>query len=325
MKKPDRNSLIKILSIAVVIQLVLIFLVNFFSTNRIKDMKADVALIKNLDEKTFKSLEIKDKIDSFSISKDGDKYFVNFKNNKYPGDTDLIKNYVTSLADMNSGVVVYKGKDNSSDKTYGFDEDNYQDITIKTNKNKEYKITIGNPGPDRGTSYIYFNKEKNIRLVKSDIASKTAHLFYEWGDRKLIQNKVENVKSIKIKSNIQDMVDDYEIIGSDKDGKITFSLNGGLAAGKVADELKIRGVVNALINLKSDSFKTEGGLDGKETVGEILVTYKDNTSSNLKIYKADPTDIGNYIVTADKSTVIYLFHEDTVKSAIKLKKDLAKE
>jgi len=322
----EEKKIIKILGIAAIIQFVFLIAINFFSFSNVKDRSISKKLM-NINKNDIVSFELSDKFDKFKIIKENNLWFVDIGSTKLPADKVKVEDYLKILGEITHGLVLYSGKDDASDKTYGFDNDNFQNLIVKT-KNKEFNIVIGNPGTVRGTSLIKFQKENKIRQINSLISVKSSSIYKEWADRRIMPEavKLDNISSFDVDfSNF--LINERIIIKPDYDAKkkqTTFTMEN--FTGNL-DELNVKALINGFINIKADNFKLSGTIQDKKLLGSIKIVtqLKEIGDISVDFYSADGDDIGNYIAKVNNSNFLYLFHENTLKDIIKSKTELIKK
>ena len=236
MKLSRQNLIFGLIGLLVLQSVILLFLYVFNFQNA-KIRAIEKPLISGLNDKTITGLEIKDYMDSFSVMKDGSGvWFVHVGQNTMPVNADKLKNYIKDLSSMTQGVTVANTSDSAVDGKYGFDEKNYQELTILCGS-KKYTMLIGNTGSKRGTSYIKYNGEKKIREVKSTAATETSNQPINWARREILGHIPENdVKNYAVESTLSWFNGSYSFSAKDAnvkdntgDAPDTFRLDAPLA------------------------------------------------------------------------------------------------
>ncbi len=317
----NKNStLIKRLSIILAVQIVILIFVNVFSFSSLKTRQVSKELFKGLNKQNIASFEINDSIDGFKAVLQDKKWFIEYEGAKLPADADKIKDYLDILGNLSDGFVTYTGSDEKSDAAYGLDQKVVQNLTIKNNKSKEFKLQIGSVGSRRGTTYIRKDGENRVRQIDSNLKAMSTALYKDWTDRRIVTGKtVSDLKSIRFDLNLDFFKSDYTIMsGTDNVYSVIPE-----SENRELDQLIVKGLVNSLLTLKSDNFKISGNLDGKSRVGNIQLEFKTGTQI-LEFYPADGDDIGNFIVKTENSPYLFLFHKDTLEKMLKTKDGLYK-
>lgn len=319
--KAKNISLINKLLVLAGVQIVILVFVSFFSFSNIKTRKIEKALFKGVTKDSIVSFEIGDRIDSFKAYKEGKDWFIQYEGAKLPGDREKINNYVTLLGSMAEGVVVFSGSDEENDESYGLGENAVQHLLIRTVKNKELKLDIGSVGARRGTTYVRKDGENRIRQINSELKAQSTALYKDWTNRRIIEGvALKDVAEIRIDSNLPFYKADFRMIVNPDE---TFSINPESANREVDDSL-VRTFLNSLLTIKSDNFKIEGSVQGKELIAGIHVELNEGKKLLMEFYEADSEDIGNFVVRYASSPYLYLFHEETLEKLLKTKDSLYK-
>ena len=324
--KLSRQNIIFGLCGLLVIQIVILMFLYVFNFQNAKIRAIEKPLINGLTEKNITGLEIKDYMDSFSVKKDGSGvWFVYVGENSMPVNSSKVQSYIKDLAQMKQGVVVANTPDSSLDSKYGFDEKNYQELTILAGS-KKWTMLIGNTGSKRGTSYIKYNGEKKIREVKSTAATETSNQPINWARREILGNIPENdVKNYAVESTLSWFSGSYSFSAKDAnvkdntgDAPDTFRLDAPLAdPNKKLSDYVMQRVMKEVLTMKASEYKFGATLSGRTQFAKMRITLKNEKVINLTVYNADEDDIGDYIIDSDADNYLYLIHEEDLKKVIK--------
>lgn len=322
----NRKNIIIILGGLFIFQILLFVVLNFFSSQSIKVRGIEKKLISGIKKENVVSLEISDYKDAFLIEKKDDKWFVKVKENYIPGNADKIYSYINILLELSQGVIRDKGTAPDVDRLYGFDRESYQQVIVKAKNNKSYTIIIGKTGPQRGTSYIRFEKEKKIREVKSIIAAETGNLPINWAKNNIFESEmIDDMARCEIDSNLGWFKGSYSIKKvKTKEGdkeKEEYIIVPSITDKKVKD-YALENVVRNLLNLTVEDYKFNGDVSQREKKASIKLVLTDNESFQMDIYPADKEDVAEYIIDAGFNDYLYLVKEAEIKKIIKTKAEL---
>ena len=324
--KLSRMNLIFGLIGLLALQVIILMFLYLFNFQNAKIRAIDKPLISGLNEKNITELSIKDYMDSFSVKKDGSGlWFVHVGQNTMPVNADKLKKYINDLTQMTQGVTVANSADNAVDSKYGFDEKNYQELTILCG-GKKYTLLIGNTGSKRGTSYIKYNGEKKIREVKSSAATETSNQPINWARREILGHIPENdVKNYAVESTLSWFNGSYSFSAKDAnvkdntgDAPDTYRLDAPLAdPNKKLSDYVMQHLMKEVLTMKASEYKFDAVLSGRTQYAKMRITLKNEKVINLTIYNADEDDIGDYIIDSDADNYLYLIHEEDLKKVIK--------
>ncbi|MBR6060905.1 MAG: DUF4340 domain-containing protein [Spirochaetales bacterium] len=324
--KLSRQNIIIGLSCLLVLQIVILMFLYVFNFQNAKIRAIEKPLIAGLNDKNITGFEIKDYMDSFSVKKDGSGvWFVYVGENTMPVNASKVQNYIKDLAEMKQGVAVANTPDSSLDSKYGFDEKNYQELTILCGS-KKYSMLIGNTGSKRGTSYIKYNGEKKIREVKSAVATETSNQPINWARREILGNIPENdVKNYAVESTLSWFNGSYSFSAKENtvkdntsDAPDTFRLDAPLAdPNKKLSDYVMQRLMKEVLTMKASEYKFGATLAGRTKSASMRITLKNEKVINLSVYNADEDDIGDYIIDSDADNYLYLIHEEDLKKAVK--------
>lgn len=331
--KIDRKRFIIGLAILLVFQIIVLIIVNIFSFQSVKLRKIQSRLLSNFKKDSVVSLEIKDYMDSFTIDRIENSWFVKKEGKYIPANISKVNSYLNMLDTMNKGIVVFTGSDESSDRMYGFDQKNIQTLTIKLKNKKEIIIDIGNTGSKRGTSYIRYNKEKKVREVNSAISIETGNEPISWARRNIFVNITEDdVSNIEISSNLDWFKGNYKLIfidskskeGQESKVKDKFRIEPVNEDWKF-DDFTFQNMVKNLLDIRISDYKVNFSVTGMNSLATIKLSLKNGRSLKLDIYKAAENDIAEYIIDTDFDDYLYLVHTDDIKKFIKDPKEIIKK
>ena len=325
------KKIINGLLILAAVQLILLIVVNTFSFNSIKTRKADKVLLKGVTEKNITKVKIWDKIDGFTLTKEKDTWFVSVEEDGktllLPGDQKKIVDYISTIASINEGTVIYRGSDASSDATYGFTETNTRNLEIYVGDKKPQALQLGNNGNIKNSTYLRFAGDSKIRQVNSNVAQKTDRIYKNWTRREILPGVTLNdIESVKLSGDCVFLKDNYSIKKqiSETDKKETYVVEPAISG--ELDQSAIGIMLGKIVNLKADNFKFTGTVDGKEVVAQMEILCKGGKTHTVKFYQAtDDNDVGDFIAATTIDNYLYLFHDDTLTEAIKNCSDLVKK
>jgi len=331
--KVNRRQLIIGLAILFGVQLIILLLVNIFSFQSVKLRKIQARLLTGFKKDGVISLEIKDYMDSFSIDRIENSWFVKKEGKYIPANISKVNSYLNMLDTMNKGIVVFNGSDESSDRMYGFDEKNIQTLTIKLKNKKEIVLDIGNTGSKRGTSYVRYNKEKRVREVNSSISIETGNEPISWARRNIFINITEDdVNTVEINSKMEWFKGEYKLIFIDPKSKDAQNIKGKdkfriepLEEDWKFDDYTFQNMVKNLLDIRVSDYKVNFSVSGMESLSTIKVILKNGKSLKLDIYKATENDVAEYIIDTDFDDYLYLVHTDDIKKFIKDPKEILKK
>ncbi|HOJ64079.1 MAG TPA: DUF4340 domain-containing protein [Spirochaetota bacterium] len=331
--KVNRRQLIIGLAILFGVQLIILLLVNIFSFQSVKLRKIQAKLLTGFKKEGVISLEIKDYMDSFSIDRIENSWFVKKEGKYIPANISKVNLYLNMLDTMNKGIVVFNGSDESSDRMYGFDEKNIQTLIIKLKNKKEIVLDIGNTGSKRGTSYVRYNKEKRVREVNSSISIETGNEPISWARRNIFINITEDdVNTVEINSKMEWFKGEYKLIFIDPKSKDAQNINGKdkfriepLEEDWKFDDYTFQNMVKNLLDIRVSDYKVNFSVSGMESLSTIKVILKNGKSLKLDIYKATENDVAEYIIDTDFDDYLYLVHTDDIKKFIKDPKEILKK
>ncbi|OHD12298.1 MAG: hypothetical protein A2086_10745 [Spirochaetes bacterium GWD1_27_9] len=325
--KLDRKNTIYALGGLLVFQIILIALLNIFSSQNIKTGNIQKALVNGLKKDDIVSFEITDSMDTFAVEKKDGNWMVRVEQSYLPGNPSKINSYLDLITNLTQGVKISDTYDSSTDIAFGFSEKEYQKLAVKTKNKKDFYIFIGNPGSKRGTSYIKFKDEKKVREIMSTIASETSNEPIQWADKNIFDKlAIEDIASCEINSNFTWFKGNYSINykeEKDKDNKtkITFVVDPKIDE---TDEILIRDLLTNISTLTISEYKLKGGITGKDKLGFIKLTLRNGKNYVLDFYRADADDIGSYILDINTNEYLYLLHEDPLKRLFKDSKEFLK-
>jgi len=331
--KVNRRQLIIGLAILFGVQLIILLLVNIFSFQSVKLRKIQAKLLTGFKKEGVISLEIKDYMDSFSIDRIENSWFVKKEGKYIPANISKVNLYLNMLDTMNKGIVVFNGSDESSDRMYGFDEKNIQTLIIKLKNKKEIVLDIGNTGSKRGTSYVRYNKEKRVREVNSSISIETGNEPISWARRNIFINITEDdVNTVEINSKMEWFKGEYKLIFIDPKSKDAQNIKGKdkfriepLEEDWKFDDYTFQNMVKNLLDIRVSDYKVNFSVSGMESLSTIKVILKNGKSLKLDIYKATENDVAEYIIDTDFDDYLYLVHTDDIKKFIKDPKEILKK
>ncbi|MCG8571556.1 MAG: DUF4340 domain-containing protein, partial [Spirochaetes bacterium] len=320
-----RNKTIVILSGLLCVQIIVILLLNLFSTQSIKQRNVEKKLLNKYKSENVISLDFKNNDTRFQIEKNGDQWFVKVDQNNLPANTEKVTNYLKMLAELSQGFIVYTGNDQEKNTNFGFNLENLMALEIKTEKSK-YSLQIGNPGPQRMTSYIKYKNENKIREVKSNIASLTSNEYINWAEKQIFHDdiKTNDVISCELKPQFEWNNQLMTILQADttSDNK-TFYLKDVSEA--ITEVFAVKNVITNLLNLQIDQYKLDDiNLNTKPVAGEIKMVLANGKDFRLWFYPTDDTDVGDFILKTDFSNFLYVLNEGKLKNIFKKKEDLIK-
>jgi hypothetical protein len=321
--KLDRKKIIIILSALLLFQVTLLVLSNVFSSQNIKAKSMQKLLISGLKKENVTSFEIKDAASGFSIEKKDGKWAVKIGEQFIPGNESKINDYIETITKLNSGIIVYKGVDASSDRAYGFDGKKNQTLVVKTNNKKDFTLLIGNTGSKSETSYVRLENEKVVREVNSSIASQTSNLPSLWAIKDIVMQvvKQEEIKSIEISSAFSWFKGSYKITKEEKEkGKETFAIEPQVKGN--LEENVLRNIAINAATLMITEYKLSGNIDEKNKAGSFKIINKAGKDFVFDFYKGDENDKGYYIVKTSYNSYIYLVAEEVLKQIFKDTKDM---
>lgn len=328
--KISREKLITGLTSLLILQIIIIFFLNFFSTQSIKSRTIEKRLINGLKKDNVVSIMISDYQDSFSVEKKGQAWFVKVKDIFLPGDTEKIDSYLDILVNLSQGVVRDKGVDEDVVKYYGFDKESSQEVVIKTANNKQYKVIIGNTGSERGSSYIRYKDEEKIREIKSFIASETSNQPIQWSDRRIFAGSfmADDVAQCDFDINSDWFNGKYSIIYKEQapsaDGKQgeNFIIDPPFKPGEKKMDFILQAVLTNIFETKADDYKLDGDIKNNKVIAKINLSLKTGKSFKMTIYKAGDNDRGDYIADVDFNDYLYMLDENDVKRFVKSRNEM---
>jgi len=333
MKKIERRQIIIGLAILLGVQLIILLLVNIFSFQSVKLRRVQARLLSNFKKDSVVSLEIKDYMDTFSIDRIDNSWFVKKEGKYIPANISKVNSYLNMLDSLNKGIIVFNGKDETSDRLYGFDEKNIQVLTIKMKNKKEIVLDIGNTGSKRGTSYIRYNKEKRVREVDSSLSVETGNEPISWARRNIFVNITEDdVQSFDLISEMDWFKGSYKLTFIDpkskeaesKKTKDKFKMEPANEDAKFED-YALQNMVKNLLEIKVSDYKVNFSISGEKSLATIKLVLKNGKSLKVDIYKAGSDDIAEYIIDTDFDDYFYLVHTDDIKKFIKDPKEITKK
>ncbi len=325
MKK--RKNIIIILSSLFVFQILLIVILNVFSSQKIKSRAIEKNFLNNVKKENITSIEISDYKDSFLIEKKKDKWYVKTGEKYIPSDSVKLYSYLNILEELSQGIIRDNGTSPEAEKTYGFDKESYQKVTLQTDKNKSFTVYIGKTGPQRGTSYLRYNKEKKIREVKSIIATETGNQPIKWAQTRIFdQTLLEDLERCEIESNFDWFRGHYSIRKEKTENekgekKEQYVIEPPVTSQKLKP-FAVENIVTGIVNLTIDDYKFDGDISQKEKLAEIKLILFNNKTFQIDIYPADKDDIAEYLIDVDFNDYLYLVGESDIKKFIKSKDEL---
>ena len=325
------KKIINGLLILAAVQVILLIVVNTFSFNSIKTRKADKTLLSGVTEKNITKVKIWDKIDGFTLTKEKDAWYVSVeedgKTQLLPGDQKKIADYISTIASINEGTVIYRGSDASSDATYGFTENNIRNLEIYVGDKKPQALQLGNNGNIKNSTYLRFAGDSKVRQVNSNVAQMTDRIYKNWTRREILPGvALKDIESVKLSGDCVFLKDSYDIKKqiSETDKKEIYVVEPAISG--ELDQAAIGIMLGKIVNLKADNFKFAGTVDGKEVVAQLEILCKGGKTHTVKFYQAtDDNDVGDFIAATTIDTYLYLFHDDTLTEAIKNCSDLVKK
>lgn len=327
--KFDKKNITIGLAAILVIQVLILTGLNVFSFQNVKLDKIARPLVNGISKDKIVSFEIKDSLDSFEIIKKEGKWFVNSDNALIPGNISKINDYLDVLSGLSNGIIIDKGGDSSTDKIFGFEQKQFQKVTVKTSNKKDFSVAIGSTGSKRGSSYIKFNDEKKVREISSTISSKTNNQPIDWADKNIFDKISENdVISAEISSKFDWYKGDYKIAFKENTDPNDKTKKGGFAIEGATinyDDILLNESVKNIVTLTASEYKLNGSITGREKIGSVRLILKNGKNYLLDFYKADKDDVGNFIIDVDFNDYLYLIHEDVAKRFFKDLKELEKK
>lgn len=319
MKNKNQKTIEKLV-IVLAVQIILLVLVNVFSFSNVKSRELNRPLFKGISKQNIVEFELNDRIDGFKAYKQSGEWFIEYEGRKLPADIDMINNYLEVIGNLKEGFTVYTGTDAAQDDSYGLGSQTVQNLRIKNNKSKEFKLEIGSVGSRRGTTYVRKSGENAVRQIDSPLKSSSVQLYKDWTDRRIVSDvKLEEFKSARIDLNLEMYKADYTIV----------SVDGGNyqiipeSENRELDQAEVRLFVNRLAALKADNHKIYGELGNEALLGTIQLEFK-NKNYILEFYPAGEEDLGNFIVKSSNSPYLFLYHQDTLEKLLKRRDEFYK-
>lgn len=319
MELNKNNKIVIILSAVLILQLIILLFINIFSFQRIKLKKLSKPLFKELNKNNIVKIDITDFMDTFSLEKKGENWFVKTKDNYIPGNENKINIYLKDLTDTKKGVVIFKNSDESSDIKFGFDKVNYQKLSITTTKNKKFNLTIGNPGSKKDTSYLKVGNNNSIREVYSTISLKTDNDPIKWSEKHLFTGlTIEDIETLSVDSNDSNLYNGKYTVTYNEDAtadskKYSISPN---VIGKFQD-YALKNIVQNTINVTCEDYKFDAKLKDRKSLGTILITLFNGKNYKMTLYKSDNDDLGEYLCAVDFNSYVYVLSIESLKKIIK--------
>lgn len=317
----DRKYIIIILSTLLFLQIILFIYFNIFSFQSLKLRAIGKKLIKEYNKETVIALEISDLRNSFEIRREKGFWFVKEKDILIPADFEKVNFYLDTLENLNQGIIRYSGEDKETIKKYGFTDESVRKLIIKTFNKKDFYIYIGDPGQNKGTSYIRLNNEKEIRELKSYIATETDKEPIKWALRKIFRENIdtEEVQSCEFSANLFWFKGSYTIKNQEEKNVENFILVPNPYKKLKPDILQ--NTINNIVQLKIDGYIFSRNVSDKESLASIKLILKTGKSYILRFYKAEENDSGNFILDVDFNDYLYLINEASAKLILKPIKD----
>lgn len=336
MNKISKKELIMGLTVLMIIQLVIFTILNIFSFQSRKLRKVESRLLTNFNKDSVISLEIKDYIDSFTIDRINNSWFVKKEGQYIPANISKVNSYLNMLDTLNKGIIVYTGNDPTSDRFYGFDEKNIQTLILKQKNGKEIILEIGNTGSKRGTSYIRYNKEKKVREVNSSLSVETGNEPINWAKRNIFINITEeDIQNLDITSDMEWFKGSYKLVFIDPKSKESQDPK----ISKIKDKFRmepmnedwkfedyaLQNMIKNMLDIKISDYKINFSVSGMNSLATLKLILKNGKSLKLNIYPATKEDIAEYIIDTDFDDYLYLVHTDDLKKFIKDPKEIIKK
>lgn len=328
--KINRKKIIIILSIVLGFQLIIFLYFNLLSPESISKRNYKSPLVNGLKKDAVISIIISDSKESFTVEKKDGAWLVKTKEKYIPADTYIVNDYLDILAGLKKGVIVDKGDNQDNYKKYGFYEEAYLKVEVKTNNKKDFSVLIGKPGQARKTSYIRFKDEKKVREIQSEISTKTGNQPISWAKRTIFNSDIalSSVEKLEVSSNnLKWYKGEYSIQfvkdTNDKESKGKFEIFPA-PKGKLKEYI-LENVVESCLGIYVYDYKIEGDVKDKEKLANVKMTLTDKSSYRLTVYKADKNDVGEYIITTDFNNYMYLVNETALNTFIKSPSDLVEK
>jgi len=318
--KYTREKIIKILIASLIIQIIFIILLQFFSYQNIKARTIAKKLIPEFNVNAVISLEFSTAAETFTINKKEGIWFVKMKGNDIPAELVKIDSFLDIIRNLPEGVIRDKGTDPESDAGFGLDKEHYKKITIKSAKKKDIVLYIGNPGVLRGTSYIRINNEKKIRELRSVISNETEDKPVYWARKRIFDDSLISAVDINkyiIEGSLPWFKESYSIEyqeAKDEAGNIipdNFIIIPPINQ-KIIDN-QFLFIINALINLTAVDYKLDNDLNNRIKLGKVRLILKNGTVYNLTLFSGDKSVPEALIASVDFNNYLYYVKESDIK------------
>lgn len=323
MKKLSRLNLIIILAAVFVLQVLIIILLNVFSSQNIKNRKITQYLLKDYKSEEVNSIKVEDANDSFTVEKTNDFVWqVLYKEHKLPADEVHVKEYLDLLKDMTKGVVVSSGTNGEDLEAYGFGSSSKLIVTVKMQNGKEHTISVGNPGSGRGTSNIRYNNDKKIREIKSYISTQTSNQYISWAKKIIFSTDIQG-KDIKtcefIPGNDPELLNSAYTIrklssGEGEEEKTVFETIP--APDGELDYTILNTLIYNIIRLSIDEYKLEGSVAGQDKAASVKLTLMSGKEYTIDFYQAEENDPGDYSIKVSGEKFIYLLSKESARGLV---------
>ncbi|MBN2545035.1 MAG: hypothetical protein JXB50_04500 [Spirochaetes bacterium] len=327
--KFTREKIIKILIASLIIQIILIILLQFFSYQNIKARTIGKKLIKDFNVNAVVSLEFSTADETFTINKKEGFWLVKMSGKDIPAELIKIDSFLDIIRNLPEGVLRDKGSDPANDVLFGLDKEHYKKITIKSLKKKDIVLYIGDPGVLRGTSYIRINNERKIREIRSVISNETEDKPVYWVRKRIFEDSLISAIDVDkyiIESSLPWIKESYSIeFKEEKDeaGNIindNFILNPPLKEKMIDNQLLF--IINGLINLTAFDYKLDNDLNNLVKLAKVRLILKNGTIYNLTVFSGDKAEPEAYIVSVDFNNYLYYVKESDLKKFAVTRNDM---
>src|SRR4030042_4022344 len=124
--KFTREKIIKILIASLIIQIIFIIILQFFSYQNIKARTIGKKLINDFNVNAVVSLEFSTAAETFTIDKKEGQWSVKMKGRDIPAELIKIDSFLDIIRNLPEGVVRDKGADTASDALFGLDKEHHK-------------------------------------------------------------------------------------------------------------------------------------------------------------------------------------------------------